>query len=59
MKTATERPSETRVECDPISADARYIAECARKDANFIVKTLWGIFVLLPIVLIFLYALTK
>jgi hypothetical protein len=43
-----------------VSADAKYIAQCASQDAFFtssrIVKHLWIIFVLLPVVLGILFA---
>jgi len=54
---------EKTVAVDPISADAHYIAQCARDDAREasgrIVKHLWIIFVLLPIVLGILFMLVK
>jgi len=50
-------------EADPISADAYHIARCARDDAREasgrIVKHLWIIFMLLPIVLMIIYAVMK
>ena len=53
-------PFDTRTE---ISADACHIAKCAREDsreaAERIVKHLWIIFVLLPIVLGVLFAILK
>jgi hypothetical protein len=46
-----------------ISADAAYIVNCAREDSKMasgrIVKHLWIIFVLLPVVLIVLFELLK
>jgi hypothetical protein len=46
-----------------VSADAKYIAQCASQDAFFtsarVVKHLWIIFVLLPVMLGILYAILK
>jgi hypothetical protein len=44
---------------DMISADAHYIVKCAHEDAGRIVKHLWIIFVLLPVVLGILFAIVK
>jgi hypothetical protein len=44
---------------DPISADAHFIAMSASKDAGRIIKHLWIIFVLLPVVLAILFAILK
>ena len=58
-------PSQKKVEAtpDPISADAYHIARCAHEDAREasgrIVKHMWIIFVLLPIVLGILIAIAK
>jgi hypothetical protein len=51
-------PSRDATEAN-ISADAHHIAQCAREDANHIVKHMWGIFVLLPIMLVILWVLLK
>jgi hypothetical protein len=44
---------------DVISADARYIADKATQNTKRITGTLWGIFVVLPIVLGILFAILK
>jgi hypothetical protein len=44
---------------DPVSADARFIAMSASKDAGRIITHLWIIFVLLPVVLGVLFAILK
>lgn len=44
---------------DPISADAHFISMSASRDAGRIIKHLWIIFVLLPIVLAIVYVIMK
>jgi len=50
---------QARLPDDRVSADARFIAMSASKDASRIIKHLWIIFVLLPVVLGILFAILK
>ncbi|MGA7926921.1 MAG: hypothetical protein WCA20_13080 [Candidatus Sulfotelmatobacter sp.] len=44
---------------DPVSADAHFIAMSASQDASRVIKHLWIIFVLLPVVLGIPFAILK
>jgi hypothetical protein len=66
QRIATEDQARARLDeqlKEKVSADANYIAKCAREDAREasgrIVKHVWIIFVLLPLVLGILFAILK
>jgi hypothetical protein len=58
-EAATAELSRRGLGPDPISADAHFISVSASRDAGRIIKHLWIIFVLLPVVLAIIFEILK